>query len=385
MTKNLRTATAVALTAAGLLAALFIFRVRHDMEDFSVNERAARRLRVGETLYRAEDEHWQFKYMPAAALLYQPLTVIDRTLAMGIWYLIVAGSCAGLVLVSRRLIPPSRKGRLAAVILSPLILLRYYLREIELGQINALVTLILLSAVLQLVLSEKDHPLRRRILAGLLWGAAVALKPYSAIFLPYLLIKGRWRSLLSGLGVVVAAVLAPALFYGWHGNMVVHGEWLSTLSRSTPLLFTSQDNISLTGFFSKWTRGAPTASILAAAGVALLALLFLAMIIKGRGRPRAAALEGAALLTMTPLVSPLGWDYTFLMATAGVMFLIAEFNVFPAAARWALAANFCLISLSLFEIMGRSLYTVYMRLSIPTLCFLVIIAALAWLRFRSVA
>jgi len=384
MNRKFWCAAAAALAAAGMLAALFYFRVRHDMEDFAVNEKAARRMSVGETLYRAGDEHWQFKYMPAAALLYMPLTSLDRTAALAVWFLVVAGSCAGLVLVSRRLLPPSRRTGFWITLIPPLILLRFFLREIELGQINALVTLLLLLAVHQLVRAEQDRPAAHDIAAGILWGTAIALKPYSAILLPWLIIKGRWRSLLAGLGVTAAAVLAPVLYYGWRGNLVVHGEWLSTLSRSTPRLFTSQDNISLAGFLSKWTGGAPIALLLAA-GIGALALLFLAMIFRGRRMPRSAGLEGAVLLTMTPLVSPLGWDYTFLMATAGIMFLVAFFDDFPRPARWILGVNFGIIALSLYDILGRSAYAAFMRLSIPTLCFLLIAAALARLRFRAAA
>jgi hypothetical protein len=372
------------LLGAGLLAALFVFRVRFDMEDFAVNHTAAHRMLVGETIYRIEDEHWQFKYMPAAALIYAPLTLIDRTPAMVVWFLITAGSCVGLAVLSRKLLPGELGRNRWAAWLPSLILLRFYLREIELGQINALVTLVLTLSILLSVRPSSAPCPRRRVMSGILWGAAVALKPYSLIFLPYFAVKGRWRSLLGGLGVLGAAFLAPALFFGWQGNLIVHGEWISTLSQSTPRLFTSQDNISLWALFAKWTGEGPAATGLAAGAVGALALLFLAVVIRGRGLDRAESLEGSLLLALVPLVSPLGWDYTLLMAAAGLTCLVWGFEDFPRWARWVLAVDFCIIGLSLYDIMGRSLYTAFMRLSVPTICFLIVAAALASMRFRRI-
>ncbi len=88
---------------------------------------------------------------------------------------------------------------------------------------------------------------------GLYWGLATALKPYALIYLPYFILKKRWPAVAGGLAVFGLAVLSPAFFYGLKGNILVLGEWRSTLSASTPRLYTTQDNISLMGFLNKWT------------------------------------------------------------------------------------------------------------------------------------
>ena len=88
------------------------------------------------------------------------------------------------------------------------------------------------------------------------------------------------------------------------------------------------------------------------------------------------------LLTLIPLVSPLGWDYTFLMSLLAIALVINARGAFSPGARAALALNFAIIALAVFDLMGRQAYAAYMRWSVTTMNFLVIVAALAWLRFR---
>ena len=81
--------------------------------------------------------------------------------------------------------------------------------------------------------------------------------------------------------------------------------------------------------------------------LSVLALVFFAVILGGRNEPDAAVLEGAMLLTLTPLVSPLGWDYNFLMALPAIMLLVGHRSAFPTAARVVLMANLAMIALVL--------------------------------------
>ena len=90
------------------------------------------------------------------------------------------------------------------LLLSFLILARYFLREVQLGQINAVITALLMGMT---VLVARDDEAARpssgsQIAAGLLWGFAAALKPYAVIFLPYFVLKRKWRTLAAGAGVI---------------------------------------------------------------------------------------------------------------------------------------------------------------------------------------
>ena len=373
------------LAAAGIavLAALFVFKIQGGMADFEVNYRAGHRLALGETLYRTADSHWQFKYSPFSAMIYLPLSALPLPAAKAVWFLLVGTAIAAMIVLGGKLAAASGTPKPGpAVVLAVLILAKFFLREIQLGQINALITALLMGMALLLVRDDEAPSSRLRTEAGILWGLAAALKPYALIFLPYLVLKRKGRALAWGAAVFAAALAVPSLFYGIRGNATVLGEWVSSLSRSTPGLLVSQDNVSLLAFLMKWMHGSPAASLVYGAGIALLAVLTLVFLRGGRDLPRAAVAESALLLVFIPLISPLGWDYTFLSAFAAVVLVMDRMPVFPKALRFLAALNFLIIALALYDVLGRRLYAEFMARSVPTLNFLLVAAALFYLRAR---
>ena len=129
------------------LSAAYVFGIRwnHGMADFAVNYRAGQRVLRGETLYQAADGHYMFKYFPSAALIYAPFTALPIELAMALWFLL---SLAAFTLVFRivgRLMPPKRTA--SALILAGVILAKYILHELRLGQINVFMVLMMLASI----------------------------------------------------------------------------------------------------------------------------------------------------------------------------------------------------------------------------------------------
>ena len=181
--------------------------------------------------------------------------------------------------------------------------------------------------------------------------------------------------------LVLAAI--PTFFYGIEGNLALLRQWAVTLSQSTPTLLTNNDNVSVVAFFTKWLGDPARALVPTGLVLGLLALLTLVVIALGRG-PGSAVLEGALILTLIPLVSPLGWDYTFLMSLLAVVLVVNHFQAFPWPTRALLAANFTLIALAIYDVMGRQAYATYMQWSVTTLNFIGVIAALAYLRLKQV-
>jgi len=372
------------LIALVLLISIFLLKIQEHMRDFEVNYTAGKRLRAGENLYQKKDGHYMFKYLPSSALFYIPLSFFPLNVAKAIWYVLVVFSICSLVYISYRILPQKAGKSFYLLFFTSLILVRYFLRELQLGQINAVVGMVLLFMV-WLLISEKDKkPAPNEIGAGLLWGLALSLKPHSLIFLPYFLIKKKWKALLSGLGFLSLALFVASLFYGFKGYTAVLKEWLASLSRSTPGLFASQDNISFVALFMKWTGERNLALILAGAVVILSAFLVLAIVLKGRGVEKAPVLECSVLLILTPLVSPLGWDYTLLVSVLGVMILIQNFFEFSKFWRAVLVADFFIITFSLFDILGRDLYARFMSWSVITLNFVILIGYLSYLRLRKI-
>jgi hypothetical protein len=353
------------------------------MVDFAVNYNAAQRLRLGETLYRTSDGHYQFKYMPFSAFLYLPLTLVPLDAAKGVWYAVVVVSTVLVFTLTIRLLRPVRKRALFISLTAALVLGRYFLREIDLGQINALITTLLLVMILHYdSWLHRAGPPREERAAGLSWGLATALKPYALIYLPYFVLKRRWLAVVSGLAVLGLAVLSPALFYGLPGNFRVLGEWRSTLSASTPRLFSAQDNVSIMGFLTKWTSRQQDSFLPYAAVLAGLAALVLILIYLGRKTSRPQILEGFLLLALIPLVSPLGWDYTMLSSAPAVMLILSHLDKYPRPARIILYVTFAVIAFSLFDLMGRAFFERFMSLSVITICFMSLIGYVAFLRIK---
>jgi hypothetical protein len=367
----------LAALAVLLLSAAYAVRIRSGMVDFSVNYQAGQRLGAGETLYRASDGHYMFKYFPSSALIYLPLTALPLEAAKALWFAISVGALVWMFRMTRQLVPHPHVRRLW--LLPGLILAKFFLHELRLGQINILLTAIMLSGFLAL---GRGDSARHQLTAGVSAGLAMALKPYAALLLPYFILTQRWKSVAAAVGVLLAALAIPALFYGVAGNLSVLRQWADTLSQSTPGLLANNDNVSVIAFFTKWTGDPGLALTLTAIVLGALAILATAAILRGRGDPHAPALDGALVLTLIPLVSPLGWDYTFLMSLPAVTLIVNDFRSFPVAARVVLAANFAVVALALYDTMGRQAYAQFMQWSVTTVNFIIIVCALAYLRFR---
>jgi len=363
---------------------IFVFLVREDMVDFEVNLRAAQRLQEGETLYRLADEHYQFKYMPISSFLYLPLTHLPLDLAKGFWFFFIVSSSIGLVIISNKLVDPKSNPLKLLKLLPLLVLAKFFLREFQLGQINSIVTLVLIAMTWMLVQDRDTGKARNDTLAGLSWGLAVALKPYALIFFPYFVIKKKWRSLAYASGFLIVAFFAPSLYFGIKGNMIVHQEWISTFFKSTPTFLTTQDNVSIIAFFSKWIGNQNLALLFTGLTISILALLILYLILKGKDIHRTPVLECSVLLICIPLVSPLGWDYNFLMSLLGLTIVLKYFQNYTLFWKLLLIVNLCIISLSLYDLLGRETYALFMSWSVLTISFLVLIGYLSFLRIRKI-
>jgi hypothetical protein len=378
--------TAVILIATSVVAAaLFILKINKDMVDFNVNYAAGDRLIHGETLYRISDKHYQFKYAPFCAMIYAPLALLSPTAARAIWYVLVLAATAGSLCLAARLLAPADEqgGRSArnAALLAGLVLMKFFLREIQLGQINAIITALLLLMVFNLVRDEAKRSSGRAAAAGFLWGLATAMKPYALIFLPYFILKRRWNILWPALLVLGLSLIVPAVYYGFPGNLAVHMEWISTLSRSTSNLLDSQDNVSLLAMLTKWTHDPGFAQLGFAVFLLALVIVVYLFVRRSPGRPNTVVPETALLLLLIPLISPLGWDYTFLSSVLAVALVLQHIQELPKIARIGLVLNLAVIGLSLYDLLGRRAYAAFMSASVLTLNFLIIVGVMVYLRW----
>jgi hypothetical protein len=358
---------------------VYVFWIRKDMSDFGVCYQGGKRILEGETLYRVSDGHLQYKYSPPSAVFFSLLALLTYETAKFIWYLSELVFLYLSLILSYKILPSRLKKKGTIIVFSLLILAKFHAREIELGQVNIHIILVL-TLMLLAVLNHKD------ILAGLWWGLSLFFKPYALVFLPYFLLKRRFRLVAAGIVVVILGLFSPMVFYGFKGNIIVLREWLASLSRSTSPLLGTFDNASLHSFFLNILpdQKADFALVFIICVSCLIGLSFLGMMFLGkkRGLKKPEALEFAFLFILIPLLSPLGWYYNYLYSILAIILLLNYMEKFPAYLKYGLIINFIIIGASLKEILGKVAFDFYTQNSLLVINYLIVLFYLFYMRVR---
>jgi hypothetical protein len=348
------------------------------MYDFEVYRVAATRVLAGESLFRVEDGHWQFKYFPAFAFVLAPLALLPPVGARAIWFGLSVLLVVVLVNRSLVLLPNRRRSVLFLSVLTILLLGKFYIREVGLGQSNVLLAvLVLLASAAWRRGSDAS--------AGALLAAATVVKPYAILFLPYLLWRRRVRGVVAFGIVLLVAVLLPALRYGFAGNLALLQGWWDTVTTSTAPNLAGQDNLSIAGMYAVWFGVGRAASLLAAATAAVLLVVCALAITRRPPVPHPEHLDTALLLFLIPLLSPQGWDYVLVVSTPAVVLLLDRLDGLGRPWRWLLLASFALGGLTFWDLLGREPYRLFMMSRVLTLGALLQIGYVLRLRARQLA
>jgi hypothetical protein len=357
---------------AGFLT-LFAPRVTDRMADFEVYWTAAVRARAAEPLYRSDDGHYQFKYLPPFAVAAIPAGFVPLPIAKKIWFGVSVVLLVGLIELSLAVLPDRRKPPWVLVAVVVVAMAKFYGHELVLGQVNLLFAVVVVLAIRSMTL-EREHA------GGALLALAVVVKPYAAIFAPWLLARGRAASIASFSTALLLLAVLPVPLYGVGGTIALYRDWWTVVTGSTVPNLTNADNVSIAGMYAKWMgEGALIGPLTGLTGLLLLVAAVFAFTRRG-GLRHPHVLEGALLLTLVPLLSPQGWDYVFLVATPAIAILANYERELPGALRIAAIAAVLIVGLSLYDVMGRELYAWFMALSVITVCFVVVVAALVALR-----
>lgn len=188
--------------------------LRGRIGDFPVFYHAAEAVVNGDDIYASHVRG--YLYPPIFAVLLVPLTLVDLATAGGIWAIL-----NGVFLLSAALLLGSNAARAlgrasdplitcAAAAMGLLIVGDKARASLMMGQTDALV-LFLISLGLYLTG-------RRPAASGATIAGAMLIKYQAAIFVPYLVIRRRWRELAGVVAGTSMLLLAPALLFGWERN-----------------------------------------------------------------------------------------------------------------------------------------------------------------------
>lgn len=368
------------LIVAVLASALWfgIRSKRATLVDFEVYRTAAARALEQAPLYRPEDGHYQFKYWPIFAVAMAPFAVPTRAVASLLWYALSVVLLSLFVRQSLRLIPDRRVRPAWLVVLVVLCTGKFWVKELTFGQTNVLLAVILIGA---LAAAERE----RWRLAGTLIGVATFVKPYALLLFPWLAVVGGLESAALASGVVAAGLLAPAVTYGWNGNLTEVVGWYRTVTDTTAPNLLNAENISFATMWAKWLGPGALASRLAlATDMASLAVVVIVVALRRRvSRPL--YLEFGLLMLLVPMLSPQGWDYVLLIAAPAFFLLFDRWPSVGVSWRLATAVAVFLVSFTIFDVVGRAVYVRSMQLSVVTLGGVLLAICLTHLRWRSLA
>jgi hypothetical protein len=298
--------------------------------------------------------------------------------AKALWFFTSVGLLVLLLRQNARLPAVPRKSRAWLIAILVVVFGKFYAHELVLGQVNMLFAVVTTAALLCMRAG-------REAAAGALVAAAIVIKPYAVLFLPWLLARRRLPSILTAGGGLAAALLLPAFRYGMSGNVLLHREWWRTVTETTAPNLSVYDNISLAAMYFRWIGPGDTSERFAyGTAVVLLAVAAVVFLRRG-GVTQPESLEGGLLLTLMPLLSPQGWDYVFLIATPAVVLVVNDEERLPQPLRALTILALAAIGLIIFDLVGRSAYYTLMRLSFVSVCFFVVIAAILALRLRKAA
>jgi Glycosyltransferase family 87 len=365
----------LAAVAGGYAAVRF---KRGGLVDLVAPRTAAARFLANEPLYRPDDGHYQFKYLPAFAPLMVPFIWVSKDVAEFTWFALTVAMAWAFVRMSLAALPERRRSAQVLVWLTLLLTGKFLVKELAMGQFNLPLALLLLSAVI-----AAQHG--RGFSAGASIAAGVFVKPYALVLVPWLAWTHGWRPFIPFGLVLAGGLLLPAATYGWNGNLTLLHEWYRTVTETTEPNLLTPENISFASMWAKWIQPGPTAEGLALASAigAVIAGLFVMSRRQHVAEPN--YLEGAYFFTLVPLLSPQGWDYVLVLALPAYMCLVDRWRDLSPVWRTAALMGFFLTSFTIFDLLRRPLYTLLMQLAAVSLGAVLVAACLVHLRWRAVA
>ena len=231
----------------GIGAYVLLRLIRSELVDFEVYRTAAARALAAQPLFRLDDGHYQYKYLPAFAFVMAPFAWLPKALAEAVWFALSVAMAAWFVRMSLLAVPDRRLSDDALIWLALLLMGKFLVKELAFGQTNILLGLVLLGAALA---AQRG----RHLAAGVLVGVGVFVKPYALVFVPWLMWVSGASALAAFSGVIAVGLLLPAAVYGWAGNLDLLAGWYRIVTGATAHTLLAHENISFASMWAKWWR-----------------------------------------------------------------------------------------------------------------------------------
>ena len=267
-----------------------------------------------------------FTYPPFAALLFAPWQRTFTTVGsvQAVWTMGNLAALLGVLVLSVRLVRPTldrvATWRLALALSLPALLLNPVLITIGFGQVNLVVTFL----VMWDLLSERRIG-SRQVPLGLATGLAAAVKLTPLLFVPYLLLTRRWRGALNCVLTFVACELVTFLVSP-SSSIAYWTKAIFKPGRAGDLSIV--DNQNLWAVLDRFSHGVlPGAVMLPVLVAAAAGGLWLAALAHRRSSP----LLGVLICAATCLaVSPISWVHHMVWVVPAILWLALA----PDRPRW---------------------------------------------------
>ncbi len=305
--------------------------------DFQVYWEAGRLIEEGLSPYSLVG-HWQYKYSPWIALIFGAVrSVASLEYSRLSIFTLNALAWSGWILFSFQIANAKKRLTSWSVLLLCLVFFKSILRDCQLGQINGVACLLLMPLLFLSPL--KRTGIFQSLVSALAFGLSVHFKLMFLFVLPFLLLVGRWRAALLGLGGVLFFLGLPILFQSWAWTTQETLHWIKSLSTSSEILLGDRYNVSLLGFLIHgWGLSLTTARL-----VWFAALLFFLGFCRSLRNLPSTEIFALALGSLT-IYNPLAWYYWTPLWAPALAILASKLIIQPIQ-KWTIALLFVIVSL----------------------------------------
>ncbi len=360
------------------------------LADFEVYYKAAQRIMNGITLYRhTEDLHYVFKYSPVSAILFIPFTLFSFSLAKIFYWLVLTGIILYSFFISVRLIQTNSISNITKVniviLVSIPILALHFLRELHLGQVNVLLLAIFLAMIYY-------YKINYKLSSALLFSIGIFFKPFALIFIPYLIVKKEWRTLLYTVIFVSIISFTPFFFtFSWDHFLHEYLAWFKEISleMNAKQDILAKGNLTLFSFIARYTpilfliRNGFNVFIYQISILFITCIFYLYLFIKGKDIKNSEVLDFSILLCTIPLLAYTSAN-AFIFVQLGVVIIVYFWKSLRFFEKIVGIISFSLIGGNFGELLGDKLSTVLDNLSLITLGTVLLVYLLASLRVRKI-